>query len=142
NSLFHCGIIVTAVYEFCWHVFLFILQTGVDIRVICETLDTFDGLMRILCYWPNPLWGTLLRDGAYFIIVICSIVSLRFCHQSCSLNSTPLAERLPDPVLQLNLLRPRTSVEQRRQRRSPFVIHYVLLRTGHIRRRRRSHYNQ
>jgi len=79
-------VIVTILfYAFFWHAFLFFLQIDGDLKTEYKALGTMDDLMYILCYRSTPLWRALLRDGLYFIIVICSTVSLHFCHQPSSL---------------------------------------------------------
>jgi len=120
-----------------FHFLMLFFEINVDIKNLCDIVVTGEPLLDLLCWWSNPLWWAVLRDGLYFIIVICSIISLQFHHEP-SFISVSFDDQLLDYPLILNRRRQQTRRERRRrQRRSSFVIHYVLLRTGHIRRRRR-----
>ncbi len=128
NALLYMLVLVAVVFHF----LMLFFEINVDIKNLCEIVVAGEPLLDLLCWWSNPLWWAVLRDGLYFIIVICSIISLQF-HHGPSFISVLFDDQLLDSPLILNRRRQRT----RRERRSSFVIHYVLLRTGHIRRRRR-----
>ncbi len=120
-----------------FHFLMLFFEINVDIKNLCDIVVTGEPLLDLLCWWSNPLWWAVLRDGLYFIIVICSIISLQFHHKP-SFISVSFDDQLLDSPLILNRRRQRPPRERRRsRRRSSFVIHYVSLRTGHIRRRRR-----
>jgi hypothetical protein len=134
-SPIHMLIIVLIGLTFFWHVLLFLLQPGPELKTICERIGTFENFLSYtLCKWSDPLWWALLRDGPYFIMVLYSTVSLQFPLLPSSLIAAPFDDRqlTPSPILNR-----RRQQRTRERRRSPFVIHYILLRTGHIRRRRR-----
>ena len=118
--------------ESLWHTLLFCIEVTSGLKVLSEEMKMLEYPWCTLSEWCEPLWWSVLRDGGYFIVVICTIISLHLSHLPCSYISDQLFNeyQLFDEDLS-NLSR--LPIRPRQRRRSPCVIHYVLLRRGYIR---------
>jgi hypothetical protein len=122
-------IFMITIWAFIVHSTVSFIENAVAAKGTCKTMDTVENSWYLLCRWPYSLLISVLRDGLYFIVVIYLIRFFQMPHPPS------LESRLLRSSLILNHRRQRT--RQPRQRRSSFVIRYILLRRGEIRRRRR-----
>jgi len=124
-----------------WHGFILLFEIyDIDAKTDCKLNPTEFKSTFIVCTWPpGPFWWVLLRDGLCLIHVICLGLVVRTCPTRFSGVSAPFNGRPPNSPVRMNLRRhqPRSQRRTRRRRRSSFVIHYILIRKGQIRRRRR-----
>ena len=123
-------------FEFSWHTLLFYIEVTNDLQVLSEEVKMLEYPWCTLSEWFEPLWWCLLRDGGYFIVVLCTIISLHLSHLPYSYFSEQLLDEyqlFDENLFNLSLQSIYPRQRQRRQRHSRCVIHYVLLRRGHIR---------
>ena len=118
--------------ELLWHTLLFHIEVTKDLTVLSEKVKMLEYPWCTLSEWFEPLWWCLLRDGGYFIVVLCTIISLHLSHLPYSYFSDQLYD---EDLFNLSLQSIYPRQRQRRQRRSRCVIHYVLSRKICIHRR-------